>query len=68
MAYVHWGHWLSGCDAMVRGAIDTRLIAFLVEHWYQWLRGAAELRSPPMFYPVKGALAGWPPLPRQHLS
>ena len=35
---------------------DTRLIAYLVEHWYQALSGHADLLSPAMFYPVKGTL------------
>ncbi len=35
---------------------DTRLIAYLCEHWYQALQGKAALLSPSMFYPAKGTL------------
>ncbi len=35
---------------------DTRLTAYLTEHWYQWLRGHGDLASPAMFYPIKGTL------------
>src|SRR5690349_21339534 len=35
---------------------DTRLTAYLVEHWYQSLLGHANLVSPSMFYPVKNTL------------
>lgn len=35
---------------------DARGVVYLCEHWYQSLRGQAELLSPGMFYPVKGTL------------
>jgi hypothetical protein len=35
---------------------DSRLTAYVVEHWYQTLLGHADLASPAMFYPVKGTL------------
>jgi hypothetical protein len=35
---------------------DARLVAYLMEHWYQFFRGAEFWRSPGMFYPVPGTL------------
>jgi hypothetical protein len=35
---------------------DARLVAYLMEHWYQVFRGAEFWRSPGMFYPVTGTL------------
>src|ERR1044072_428614 len=35
---------------------DARLIAFLMEHWHQFFRGAEGWLSPGMFYPVPGTL------------
>src|SRR5262245_51984628 len=46
----------SGFDLFPGPRGDTRLTAYLVEHWYQALLGHGELASPAMFYPVKGTL------------
>ena len=35
---------------------DARLVAYLMEHWYQFFRGVEFWRSPGMFYPVPGSL------------
>lgn len=35
---------------------DARLVAYLLEHWYQVIKGNNSWLSPPMFYPVKGTL------------
>jgi hypothetical protein len=35
---------------------DTRLTAYIVEHWYQAILGHEHVASPAMFYPVKGTL------------
>lgn len=58
------GTWLvyhvqfsSGFDLFPGPKGDTRLTAYLLEHWYQVLSGHGELLSPGMFYPVKGAMA-----------
>jgi hypothetical protein len=44
--------WLMGNDG------DTRLAAYLSEHWFQVLHGQASWLNPSFFYPVKGVL-GW---------
>src|SRR5712692_9421058 len=46
----------SGFDLFPGPRGDTRLTAYLVEHWYQVLSGHAALFSPAMFYPVKGTI------------
>lgn len=46
----------SGFDLFPGPRGDTRLTAYLVEHWYKALSGHATLISPAMFYPVKGTL------------
>jgi hypothetical protein len=46
----------SGFDRFPGTRGDTRLIAYLLEHWYQSLSGHASLLSPAMFYPVKNTL------------
>ena len=33
---------------------DARLVAYLMEHWHQFFRGAEIWRSPGMFYPAAG--------------
>lgn len=35
---------------------DARLVAYLMEHWYQVFQGAVSWRSPAMFYPVEGTI------------
>jgi hypothetical protein len=46
----------SGFDRFPGPRGDTRLIAYLLEHWYQTLSGRSSLLSPEMFYPVKKTL------------
>lgn len=46
----------SGFDLFPGPRGDTRLIAYLCEHWYQALQGKEALLSPSMFYPAKGTL------------
>ena len=52
----HRHQFLSGFDLFPGPRGDTRLIAYLCEHWYQALHGRAEWLSPAMFYPAKGSL------------
>jgi uncharacterized protein DUF4214 len=35
---------------------DARLVAYLMEHWYQVFHGAVSWRSPASFYPVEGTI------------
>ncbi len=35
---------------------DARLVAYLMEHWYQVFQGVVSWRSPAMFYPVEGTI------------
>lgn len=53
---VHRYQFASGFDLFPGPRGDTRQTAYLCEHWYQALRGKAELLSPAIFYPVKGVL------------
>jgi hypothetical protein len=53
---VHRHQFASGFDLFPGPRGDTRLVAYLCEHWYQALRRQTELLSPLMFYPVKGTL------------
>ncbi len=53
---VHRHQFSSGFDLFPGPRGDTRLIAYLCEHWYQTLQGRAALLSPAMFYPAKGTL------------
>jgi hypothetical protein len=53
----HRHQFSSGFDLFPGPRGDTRLIAYLCEHWYQALQGKATLFSPSMFYPAKGTLA-----------
>ena len=46
----------SGFDLFPGPRGDTRLTAYLVEHWYQILLGHGDLLSPAMFYPIKGTI------------
>jgi uncharacterized membrane protein YsdA (DUF1294 family) len=46
----------SGFDLFPGPRSDTRLIAYLMEQWYQALSGRANLLSPGWFYPVKHTL------------
>jgi hypothetical protein len=47
---------LTGFDKIIGDAGDARLDIFLRENLHQFLRGRAELLSPPMFFPMKGTL------------
>ena len=46
----------SGFDLFPGPRGDTRQSAYLIEHWYQFISGHADLLSPAMFYPVKHTL------------
>lgn len=46
----------SGFDRFPGPRSDTRLIAYLLEHWYQTISGRSSLLSPEIFYPVKKTL------------
>lgn len=35
---------------------DARLVAYVMEHWHQVFKGAANWRSPAIFYPVEGSI------------
>ena len=48
--------WRTGFDVVMGDLGDTRLIVFLHEHLYDWLRGVGELRSPPAYFPQQGTL------------
>ncbi len=50
--------WLSGLHSLMGNDGDTRLMAYLCEHWFRVLHGQASWRSPAFFYPTKGVL-GW---------
>jgi hypothetical protein len=41
---------------------DARSFVYLAEHWYQALRGRADVLSPGMFYPVSGTLGYTDPI------
>ncbi len=56
IALVYRHQFSSGFDLFRGPRGDTRLIAYLCEHWYQALQGRAALLSPAMFYPAKGTL------------
>jgi hypothetical protein len=56
MAIVYHVQLVSGFDRFPGPRGDTRLIAFLAEHWYQSLLGRDDVLSPPMFFPVKHTL------------
>jgi hypothetical protein len=53
---LHRHQFASGFDLFPGPRGDTRQTAYICEHWYQALRGNAELLSPAIFYPVKGTL------------
>jgi hypothetical protein len=53
---VHRHQFRSGFDLFPGPRGDTRLSAYVCEHWYRALHGQEELLSPPIFYPVKGTL------------
>jgi len=56
MWQVYHSQLSSGFDLFPGPRGDTRLSAYLIEHWYQVLSGHGDLLSPAMFYPVKGTL------------
>ena len=53
---VYHFQFLSSFDLFPGPRGDTRLIAYVVEHWYQVLSGYGHLLSPGMFYPVQHTL------------
>jgi hypothetical protein len=52
-----WPLLRSGFRLMPTDPGDTRLNNYLLEHGYRWVQGAAELWSPAIFHPVRGAFA-----------
>ena len=50
--------WTSGFRSIMGNNGDTRLIVYLLEHWYQVFQGQAAWRDPAFYYPVKDLL-GW---------
>jgi|GEM_PF-547591 len=52
----HIPQFASNFDTFPGDRGDARLVAYLMEHWYQFFHGAAYWRSPGIFYPVPGAL------------
>lgn len=55
-AQFHLPQLVSRFDMFPGDRGDARLVTFLLEHWYQVLRGNNSWLSPPMFYPVKGTI------------
>lgn len=69
VAALHGRSLITGLDWLPAEAVDSQLILFLLEHWRDVLTGgAADWRSPPMFWPLAGTigmsdlLAGLAPL------
>ena len=52
----HIPQFASGFDTFPGDRGDARLVAYLMEHWYQVLLGHENWASPPMFYPVHGTI------------
>ena len=50
--------WTSGFNRLMGNDGDTRLIAYICEHWFRVFHGQDSWLSPAFFYPVKGLL-GW---------
>ena len=53
---VYHSQFASSFDLFPGPRGDTRQSAYLIEHWYQFISGHADLLSPAMFYPVKHTL------------
>ena len=43
-------------DLMQGGRADGRYVIFILEHWFRWLQGRADLLSPPYFFPTQKTL------------
>ena len=57
---LHYPMLLSGFQRIQTDLGDTRLVHYLLEHGYRWVRGDPghrDLWSPPFFYPVKNVAA-----------
>ncbi|HWE53885.1 MAG TPA: hypothetical protein VG435_00130 [Acidimicrobiales bacterium] len=50
--------WRSGFDHLMGNDGDTRLIAYICEHWFRAMHGQGSWRNMPFFTPVKDLL-GW---------
>ena len=48
----HIPQFASNFDKFPGDRGDARLVAYLMEHWYQVFQGAVNWRSPASFYPV----------------
>jgi hypothetical protein len=54
--WLYSAQFRSGFDRFPGTRGDTRLIAYLLENWYQALSGHASVLSPGMFYPLRHTL------------
>ena len=52
----HIPQFASNFDKFPGDRGDARLVAYLMEHWYQVFQGAVNWRSPAVFYPVEGTI------------
>src|SRR5262245_20968860 len=52
----HLPQFASRFDTFPGDRGDARLVAYLMEHWYQVFHGAENWLSPSIFYPVQGTL------------
>ena len=52
----HIPQFASNFDKFPGDRGDARLVAYLMEHWYQVFQGAVNWRSPAIFYPVEGTI------------
>jgi hypothetical protein len=50
--------WTSGFKWLMGNDGDTRLIAYLCEHWFRVFHGQGSWLNPTFFHPIKGVL-GW---------
>jgi hypothetical protein len=50
--------WTSGFRNVIGNDGDTRLLVYLLEHWFKVFQGDADWRDPAFFYPQKNVL-GW---------
>ena len=60
IVFTHHPMLFSGMQKVQTNPEDTRLINYLLEHSFQWVRGNSlhrDLWSPPFFYPAPNALA-----------
>ena len=56
IAILYRGYFASHLDRIAGNDGDSRLVAYLLEHWYRVFHFSESWLSPPFFYPVKGVL------------